>query len=99
MANSVSGTFEVTSHFELKDRGGFVIGHIKSGSVAVGMYVNTGSQPPTLKVSGVEFVDNVSEKKYWNALLFAERPKLDFVERVFPVGFKIEVVSRDDTAE
>ena len=91
MTNTVSGTFEVTRHLETKDRGAFVVGHIRSGSVSVGMYIETGSEPAVLEISGVEFLDNVSEKRYWNALIFAECPNLDLIMRAFPVGSTLEV--------
>jgi hypothetical protein len=90
-ADAHIGRFEVTSHFELNGRGAFVIGHIRDGVIRPGMYVDTHRDPPRLKVAGVEFVDNIAEKKHWNALLFAELPTLDFVKAAFPIGSVIEV--------
>ncbi len=55
------------------------------------MLAQTGTDPSTLTISGVEFLDNLAEKRFWNALVFAERPALDFVKRVFPLGSIIEL--------
>jgi len=84
------GTFEVLGHFELNGRGGFVIGRIVGGIIRPGMLVVTGREPATLKIAGVEFVDNMAAKTYKNALVFAERPSLAFVSEAFPVGVTIE---------
>jgi hypothetical protein len=89
--NAHIGRFEVTSHFELTGRGAFVIGHIRDGLIRPGMYVDTQRDPSRLRVSGVEFVDNIAEKKYRNALVFAERPTLDFVKAAFPIGSVMEL--------
>ena len=84
-------SFEVTDHYELAGRGGFVIGRIVAGVVRPGMFVRTGLVPTQLKVDGIEFLDNLSERKHWNALVFAERPALSFVKQAFPVGSIIEL--------
>ena len=84
------GIFEVTSHYELVGRGGFVIGHIRNGVLRPGMRVATHREPAVLTVSGIEFLDNPSERVYRNALVFAERPTLDFVRAAFPVGSMLE---------
>ena len=89
--NEHGGKFEVTDHYELAERGGFVIGRIVAGVIRPGMFTRTGLEPPHLEVAGVEFLDNVSERKHWNALVFAERPSLSFVEQAFPVGSIIEL--------
>jgi hypothetical protein len=89
--NPYIGRFEVTSHFEIIGRGAFVVGQIRGGLIRVGMYVDTQRDPPRLRVAGVEFLDNIAEKKYWNALVFAERPTLDFVEAAFPIGSVLEL--------
>jgi hypothetical protein len=53
-------------------------------------------QPETraLTISGVECMDNISEKKYWNALVFAEKPELRFIKAAFPVSAIIEARHR-----
>jgi hypothetical protein len=89
MSNEIS-KFEVTDHCELASRGGFVIGQIVEGVIRIGMLVETGLDPSQLKISGVEFLDNISERKHWNALLFVEKPSLAFVKQAFPVGTVIE---------
>jgi hypothetical protein len=83
---NVVAQFEVTNHYELPSRGAFVIGHIIQGSVRVGMLAATRLSPPTLTISGMEFLNAVSEHKFWNALIFSEQPNLDFLQRAFPIG-------------
>ena len=68
--------FEVTDHFYLKQRGGFVIGHIRKGTIRPGMVVQIRKDGKSLTISGVEFVDNITEKTFTNALVFQEKPKL-----------------------
>ena len=70
--------FEVTIHHELAERGAFVIGHVLDGVIRPGTCVDTNLDPPILRVAGIEFLDNISEKKYSNALIFAERPSLEW---------------------
>lgn len=96
--NAHTSRFEVTSHFELPTRGGFVVGHIRAGAVHPGMWVDTHSDPATLRVVGVESLSNTAEKKYWNALVFAGHPTLAFVKAVFPIGSVIELRT-DESAE
>jgi len=86
-----SGKFEITGHYELTGRGGFLIGRIVDGVIRIGMSVTTDLDPGELKIAGVEYLDNFSEGKYRNALIFAEKPSLEFVKRAFPVGIVIEV--------
>lgn len=81
--------FEVTDHYHLIERGGFVIGQIKSGTFKVGMSVPVGGQETPLTISGIEFLDNIKEKKFSNALIFKEKPSLEFVKKAFPVGVVI----------
>ena len=82
--------FEVTDYFELQGRGGFVVGQIVQGSVRPGMLVATGLNPDQLRIAGVEFLDNIAERKYRNALVFAEQPTLEFIRKAFPVGTIVE---------
>ncbi len=86
------GQFEVTDHYRMASRGAFVIGNIVGGTIRPGMRVNTGLQPSTLRINGVEFVDNLKERRHWNVLIFAEGPTLEFIKRAFPVGSLIEVM-------
>ena len=86
-----AGRFEVTGHFEVTGRGAFVIGHIIAGMIAPGMRVRAIPSSHVLTICGVECVDNISEKKYWNALVFAEKPNLAFIRAAFPVGTTIEI--------
>lgn len=88
--NNDRGRFRVTAHFELEARGAFVVGQITEGVVRIGMKAWTGLEPSYLTVGGVEFLDTLRKRKHWNALVFAERPALEFVKRAFPVGSVIE---------
>jgi hypothetical protein len=88
---SPGARFRVTGHYEMTDRGGFVLGHIERAVIRPGTRVTTGSEPPTLTIHGVECIDNPAEQRYLNALVFAERPSLEFVQRVFPIGSMIEL--------
>jgi hypothetical protein len=54
------------------------------------MLVATGSHPDQLRIAGVEFLDNIAERTYRNALVFAERPTLEFIKSAFPVGTVVE---------
>ena len=83
--------FEVTDHFELEGRGAFVIGHIRSADIIkIGMVVDTGEQERTFTISGIEFLNNIREKKLWNALVFKEKPTMDTIKRCFPVGARLK---------
>jgi hypothetical protein len=87
------GRFKVIDHAELSDRGAFVLGNIIDGVIRPGMRANTRLDPPALTISGVESLDNLSERRHWNALIFAEHPTLEFVARAFPVGSVVDVES------
>src|SRR5690606_5612335 len=45
-----AGTFEVTSHYELRDRGAFVIGRIRDGTVKIGDTITRPDQGEVLTV-------------------------------------------------
>lgn len=62
-----------------------VIGLPLDGVVGVGMQARTLGDPPTLTVSGVEFLDGLRERKHWSALRLAEKPALDFARRAWPI--------------
>jgi len=89
-----SGKFEVTDHQELTGRGAFVIGYIREGVVKIGDSVTLPDTSTVWTISGVEFLDNISERKYWNALLFNEHPARSDVEAAFPVGSYVDVYER-----
>jgi hypothetical protein len=81
-----SGEFEVTHHYYIEKRGGFVIGRIQSGIFKIGMKVPIDEDGTSLTISGIEYIDNVKTKMVANALIFKEKPSLDYVKKVFPVG-------------
>ena len=88
--------FEVTDHFELPERwGAFVIGHIRSGVFKTGLVVDAQEPECTFTISGIEFLDNISEKRFWNALHFQEKPEMETVRRCFPVGTVLKAVEKD----
>ncbi|MEW6128705.1 MAG: hypothetical protein AB1757_16820 [Acidobacteriota bacterium] len=78
--------FEVTGHYDLPRRGVLLIGHILGDGIKVGMQIPTHDEPPFLTISGIEALCNPSKQIYKQALIFREKPTLEFLERVFPVG-------------
>ena len=80
------GEFEVINHYYIENRGSFVIGHIKSGIFQIGMKVPIDQDGSSLTISGIESVDYVGRKIFHNAIIFKEKPSLDYVKKVFPVG-------------
>jgi len=88
---SCAARFEVTDHFQFAERGAFVIGRILMGTIRPGMFALSPASSGHFTVRGVEFVDNLAEKKDWNALAFSEFPNLEAVREAFPVGTVIEV--------
>jgi hypothetical protein len=83
--------FEVTGHYVLPKRGAFVIGHLLGGGKWLGEQISTGDEPPSLTVSGVDFMCNTKANKYSQALVFREQPSLEFLQRIFPVGTILRV--------
>ena len=94
MDTQPSGRFEVTGHLQLTGRGAFVIGYIREGVVKVGDSVPLPDTSTVWTVSGVEFLDKISERKYWNVLLFKEHPARSDVEAAFPIGSYVDVYER-----
>ena len=98
------GRFEVLDHYELTNRGAFVVGRILDGVIRPGMRAKTQFDQSALKISGVESLtgvqprDNQSTRKHWTALIFAEHPTLEFVARAFPIGSVIDVWAEIDGA-
>jgi hypothetical protein len=90
--------FEVTNHFELPERGAFVVGHIRNGTFRIGMIVEADPPDSHLTISGIEYVDNIKEKRFWNALRFREQPSLETVKRRFPVGTVLKA-KREDSSQ
>ena len=45
----------------------------------------------TYAISGIECIDNISERKFWNSLYFREKPSLQDVREAFPVGSNIQI--------
>ena len=86
--------FEVTEHYYLEERGGFVIGQIFSGQFKVGMIVTVEEDGKELTISGIEFLDNLAEKIYKQALIFTERPDLEYLKIKFPVGSMLKAYER-----
>jgi len=87
--------FEVTDHYELPERGAFVIGHIRSGMFRIGMVLYSPFGNSHFTISGIECVDNIRERKNWNALTFQERPALATLKVCFPVGAMLKARDRD----
>jgi len=91
MNTKPSGRFEVTSHYELSGRGAFVIGHIREGTIQIGNSVPVPGFSGCWTISGIECLDNIAERKHWNALVFKEQPRRDEVEAAFPIGAFVDV--------
>ena len=81
-----SGEFEVTNHYYLEKRGGFVIGRIQRGIFKIGITVPIAEDGTSLTISGIECIDDVKTKMFANAIIFKEKPTLDYVKKMFPVG-------------
>ena len=67
---SSAARFEVTDHFQIAERGAFVIGHIIEGTIHSGMFglSPASSERFTVSCGGVYYL---AEKKFWNALFFS----------------------------
>ena len=91
-------TFEVTEHFHLPERGAVLVGHIRTGTFRIGMRIDTlSSDHPTLTISAIEFLDNLAEQRFWNALMFREQPTLDQLIALCPVGSVLEAHAESST--
>ena len=86
------GEFQVTGHYEMPARGAFVLGELLQGKIAPGMVIETRCEPSTLKIVGVECMSDSANNRHSNALIFLEKPSMDFLLRVMPVGSIVEVV-------
>lgn len=91
------GRFEVTDHLELSGRGVYVVGQILEGHVGVGLRAATHTQPTFLTIDAVESIDNVREKTSRIALRFSERPSLDELRDIFPIGAVLDVSKPSDS--
>ena len=80
------GDFLVTGHYEMPERGAFVLGQLIQGGISPGMLIGTGCEPPTLTIVGVECLSDSANNRHSNALIFREKPSMDFLMRVMPVG-------------
>ena len=80
--------FEVKDVFEITGRGRVATGTILERTVRVGMHLSIAgsSATPPLQVSGVEFVDNVSTRECWVALVFRDAPPLHEFRRLLREG-------------
>jgi hypothetical protein len=92
--------FEITDHAELSARGAFVVGNILDGVVRPGMLVSTPPGMAPLTISGVEYLDDLRQRRHWNALIFAERPTLGACScgarpQARPDGFRPSGVERE----
>ena len=88
MTREDSGKFEVTDFCTITTRGAYLVGHIKSGLTRIGDQVERKGKKYT--IAGVEFLDNISEKKHLNAIIFKEKPTQSELESAFQKG---EIIS------
>jgi hypothetical protein len=85
-SQSAQPSFEVTSHFQLAERGAFAVGRILGGTWRTGACVLALDGKTRFTVSGIEFLDNLSAKTHAMALVFEERPNMSELARAFPIG-------------
>ena len=88
MSQKDPGKFEVTDFFTITNRGAYLIGHIRGGKIRIGDQIHRNGKIYT--IAGIEFMDNISEKKYWNAIIFKEKPTQHELESTFQKG---EIIS------
>ncbi len=77
-------------HLEISGRAAFVYGDIRDGIFRVGDVVPSPDPSDSWTIRDVEFMDKRSERKYWIALAFEERPSLSEIEAAYPVGSIVE---------
>jgi translation elongation factor EF-Tu-like GTPase len=87
----ITTSFEVAGHFELTERGAFVIGQIVSGIWRIGDRVSTIGGDAKFTIAGIECLDYISLKKSAIALVFVERPTLEQIQRAFPCGTTLTI--------
>jgi hypothetical protein len=76
--------FEVADHDELPERGGFVIGHLRS-VLRCGELVRSPADPAQVyTIAAIEFLSGNGQHR--QALIFSDKPSLSEVRRAFPVG-------------
>lgn len=61
---TAKGKFEIEGSFNLSNRGLVVFGVISSGTISKDNFIvlNIGQQETTLKINGIDFLDNINEK-------------------------------------
>ena len=65
---------------------------IKSGFFKTGMKIFISGKEKSLTISGIEYLDNLKEKSFKNALIFKEKPSLEDVKSNFPVGTVLRAI-------
>ena len=87
-ADTTQPKFEVTDIMTLTARGAFLLGHIRGTGIKVGHRIERLSK--TYTISGIESLANPKERKYWNSLIFREKPSKEELESAFTRG---EIIS------
>lgn len=61
---TAKGKFEIEGSFNLSNRGLVVFGVISSGTISKDNFIvlNIGQQETTLKINGIDFLNNINEK-------------------------------------
>ena len=84
---------EIADHFQITGRGSVAACHILDGVLRIGMRVVTGHADPShLTIGAIDYVDKLSTGEFWIALQFDERPSLERLKDLLPVGSTIEVI-------
>lgn len=93
-------TFRVKETFHLQGRGFCLVGDILEGVIRIGDDVlpSGAATANPERIAGVEFVDNIRDRKSWIALVVADPDGERKVELtgLFPSGNVITVVSKSD---
>jgi hypothetical protein len=90
-----TSSFEVTGHYELAERGAFVIGQLVDGIWRVGDRISAVGGGAQFTLSGIECLNNTALKKSAIALVFAERPTQEQIQRAFPCGTILTIVDKN----
>lgn len=96
MDDRESARFEVAGHSAVSGRGVFIYGHIRSGRFREGMIIFANGRPPALTIAHIEFMDKVSTHEAHIALFFREKPDLEMLREMFPVGVLVQAYDPAD---
>jgi translation elongation factor EF-Tu-like GTPase len=95
----IIGRVEILDSFHVTKRGLIARGNILEGVVKIGSFTNLNleNRKATLRIDGVEMIDNISTQEYWVGLLFAydrnnEIKELSHISLKYQI---VEIVEQD----